>query len=72
MGKVLIIFKYHQIHTIICSSIISRGITWSYEELNSLVVKLCNVYNSKEFNSSYDMVILQRIELFAVVCHMKN
>ena len=31
------------------------GITWSYEELNSLVFYLCNVYNYKEFNSSYDI-----------------
>ena len=29
-------------------------VTLSYEELNSLVIYLCNVYNSKEFHSSYD------------------
>ena len=33
------------------------GITWSYEEMNSLVFLLCNVYTCKEFNSLYDHVI---------------
>ena len=35
--------------------LIARGITWSYEELISLVLYLCHVYNSKEFDSSYDI-----------------
>ena len=40
----------------------TRGITWSYEALDSLVFKLCNVYNSKESNSSYDNVMIMSYE----------
>ena len=64
LGRLMKSIPLHVLmNEILVKCLIHGGITWPYEELNSLVFSLCNVYSSKEFNSSYD-IQHQRVQFF--------